>query len=253
MAALSTVPLRWEILVVDDKSDDHTEEIVRRYAASESRVRLIVRDGERGLAGAITDGWAQSDAGLIGVMDADLQHPPELLPELLREICAGSDIAIASRYLRSGSMDAWNPGRRLLSRVGVLASKTVQRPELVVADSLSGFFAIRRECIKGINFQRGGFKLLLEILVRGRIRTVREVPFKFAVRSAGTSKANVMTAVRYFTLLCKLASDWVFAIRNRRRRHRSVSHTYEPESQPGSHNAGTEFENTAGFGSGSLE
>lgn len=205
VAALSNLGTDWEILVVDDESTDGTTDLVRVYALSQPRVRVLQRYKQRGLAGAITFGWENTEAELVGVMDADLQHPPELLPILLGEIRNGADIAIASRYLKPGSMDQWNPVRRLLSRLGVVASKPVQPPRLHVQDPLSGFFVVRRECVEGINFQEAGFKLLLEILARARITSVSEIPFKFAVRTCGRSKANAMTAFHYFVLLCKLS------------------------------------------------
>jgi len=205
VAALSKQNLAWNILVVDDESTDGTPDVVLRYARSENRVRLMVRHAQRGLAGAITFGWAHTDAELVGVMDADLQHPPELLPALLNEVRNGADIAIASRYLKPGSMDEWNRVRRLLSLVGVLASRPVQPAKLHVHDPLSGFFVMQLRCIAGIRFQETGFKLLLEILARGRIRSVAEVPFRFSIRQCGRSKANAMTAVHYLILLSKLA------------------------------------------------
>ncbi len=204
VAGLSEVTTPWEILVVDDISEDETCGIVRRFSASEPRVHLLPPRGRRGLAGAITYGWANTTADLIGVMDADLQHPPELLPILVQQLLKGADVVIASRYLRPDSMADWSASRRIISRAGVLASKPVQRPNLKVADPLSGFFVLRRRCIEGIAFQTTGFKLLLEILARGRVKTVVEVPFKFAVRHGGASKANAMTAVHYFSLLCRL-------------------------------------------------
>jgi len=209
VAVLSKEKLAWNILVVDDESTDGTPDVVLRYAESENRVRLIVRHAHRGLAGAISFGWAHTDAELVGVMDADLQHPPELLPALLNEVRDGADIAIASRYLKPGSMDEWNRIRRLISRLGVLASKPVQPVTLNVHDPLSGFFVLRRRSIAGIKFQETGFKLLLEILARGRITSVAEVPFKFSTRKCGRSKANAMTAIHYFFLLCKLAANRV--------------------------------------------
>ena len=205
VAALSEVQLPWEILVVDDESTDGTADRVRQYSPSEPRVHVLVRRGQRGLAGAITHAWAQTDATLLGVMDADLQHPPELLPALLNRLLQGSDVAIASRYIRRDSMDSWNPGRRLLSRLGVLASKVVQKTTLRVKDPLSGFFVLRRDCIAGLQFQQSGFKLLLEILAKGNIKSVAEVPFTFAVRQHGNSKANAMTAIHYVSLLYKLS------------------------------------------------
>jgi dolichol-phosphate mannosyltransferase len=204
-AALASATVDWEVLVVDDCSTDGTGKIVEAFAQTKARVRLVTRRGERGLAGAITYGWSLTDAGLLGVMDADLQHPPELLPVLIAEISNGIDIVIASRYLRPGSMDGWNPIRKILSRISVWASVPVQRPQIRVKDSLSGFFVLRRSCIEGLEFQKTGFKLLLEILAKGKVGTIREVPFTFALRNRGRSKANVMTGVHYVALLVKLS------------------------------------------------
>jgi dolichol-phosphate mannosyltransferase len=204
VAALSHSSWAWEILVVDDESSDGTPGIVKRFAQSESRVRLLVRAGQRGLAGAIAYGWEQTDADLLGVIDADLQHPPELLPTLISKVADGCDIAIASRYVQPHSIDGWSPLRAAISRMSLLASTPVQKPSLAVKDPMSGFFVLRRKCILGLDFQPTGFKLLLEILARGHINSVAEVPFKFAPRRQGKSKANLMTAVHYVSLLWRL-------------------------------------------------
>lgn len=212
--ALSQLPLGWEILVVDDDSTDGTSEIVRCYSETHSGVRLLERRAKTGLSGAITYGWEHTDADIVGVMDADLQHPPELLPELVARVCQGRDIAIASRYLNADSMAAWNLPRRMISRLSILASKPVQRSGLQVRDPMSGFFVLRRECIEGMEFQSAGFKLLLEILAKGRIRSVAEIPFTFGIRTGGKSKANGMTAVYYFSLLCRLSREMVLEPKN---------------------------------------
>jgi dolichol-phosphate mannosyltransferase len=201
---LSPSSFGWEILVVDDESSDQTQDRVKRFTESEPRVRLLVRASQRGLAGAITYGWAHTDADLLGVIDADLQHPPELLPILISKVADGCDIAIASRYVQPHSIDGWSPLRAAISRMSLLASKPVQKPALEVKDPMSGFFVLRRKCISGLNFQPTGFKLLLEILARGHISSVTEVPFKFAPRHQGKSKANLMTAVHYLSLLRRL-------------------------------------------------
>jgi dolichol-phosphate mannosyltransferase len=214
VSAMSQFRMPWEILVVDDDSTDGTGEIVRRYSEAESRVRLLVRRRQRGLAGAICYGWAHSNADLLGVMDADLQHPPDLLPLMISESYNGFDVVIASRYIKPHSMDEWNPARRALSRLSVLASTLVQKPALRVKDPMSGFFVLRRECITGLDFQSAGFKLLLEILTRGHVTSATEVPFKFGPRHLGTSKAGAMTAVHYLSLLYKLSRELVFGERN---------------------------------------
>jgi len=204
VVALSGSSVGWEILVVDDDSSDGTPNVVKRFAEFEPRVRLLVRTGQRGLAGAITYGWAHTDADLLGVIDADLQHPPELLPTLITKVADGCDIAIASRYVQPHSIDGWNPLRAAISRASLLASKPVQNPALAVKDPMSGYFVLRRKCISGVDFQPTGFKLLLEILARGHVGSVMEVPFKFAPRRQGKSKANLMTAVHYLSLLWRL-------------------------------------------------
>jgi dolichol-phosphate mannosyltransferase len=206
-AALEASQTSWQILVVDDDSTDGTPAIVAEYSRSHDRVRLVTRRGERGLAGAIAYGWSQTNAALLGVMDADLQHPPEMLPALINEVRRDADIAIASRYLRPGSVDGWNPIRKTLSRISAWASVPVQRPQIRVKDSLSGFFVLRRKCIEGLDFQKTGFKLLLEILARGHVATAREIPFRFSPRMYGDSKADWTTGAHYAFLLWRLSRD----------------------------------------------
>ena len=149
------------------------------------------------------------EPNLLGVMDADLQHPPELLPELL-QAAEQADIAIASRYARNHGTKGWNPLRVAVSRLSTLAAAPlISRKHLRVTDPMSGFFLIHRRCIEGLTFQTTGFKVLLEILVRGRIQTAQEIPFHFGVRQAGRSKANATVAFHYLHLLGRLSRDLV--------------------------------------------
>ncbi|MGO8794732.1 MAG: polyprenol monophosphomannose synthase [Candidatus Sulfotelmatobacter sp.] len=207
--ALSQTEFEYEIIVVDDGSADGTIERVGDWGARDSRVRLLSRAGERGLAGAVLYGWSQSHANLLGVIDADLQHPPELLPKLL-QAAEQADIAIASRYAHDRGLEGWNPVRAAVSRLSTLAaSPLIQKKSFRVTDPMSGFFIIHRRCIEGLSFQTTGFKLLLEILVRGRIRTAREVPYQFGLRRAGSSKASATVALHYLHLLSRLSRDMV--------------------------------------------
>jgi dolichol-phosphate mannosyltransferase len=203
-AVLDPQGIEYEILVVDDDSCDGTEMIVSAIARNDARVRLLVRKGEKGLSGAVLYGWRHTDAAILGVMDADLQHPPELLFSLMSAIDAGNDLAIGSRYTAGGRLGDWNPLRKLISAAAVWATWPIQREGLRAKDPMSGYFLVRRECVDNIRFQPLGFKLLLEILVRGRIRSVAEVPFAFGQRYRGASKANFEVVMEYAKLLAKL-------------------------------------------------
>jgi dolichol-phosphate mannosyltransferase len=212
-SALTSCGISWEILVVDDDSRDGTEEVVLAAAVDDPRIRLLVRKGERCLSGAILHGWQNTDATILGVMDADLQHPPELLPELIAEALGGTDVVIGSRYTRGGPAGGWNALRKLISSAAVWAALPLQCRNLRVKDPMSGFFLVWRRCVENITFQEAGFKLLLEILVCGRICSVREIPFAFGRRWAGSSKATLKVAWEYFLLQVRL-----YAIRRRGRR-----------------------------------
>jgi len=213
--SLSSSDINYEIIVVDDNSQDGTAEVAEQYARKDSRVRVFVRKGERGLAGAVIHGWERTDADLLGVIDADLQHPPEVLPSLITPVLDGADIAIASRYANGNGVSDWNKFRLFVSRAGTLATAPLQRKDLRVKDPLSGFFIVRRECLQDVKLQPQGFKILLEILVKGRIRKAVEVPFRFGNRHAGESKASFKVALQYFTLLGKLSRYALFGSEQR--------------------------------------
>jgi len=203
-AVLDPTEIHYEIIVVDDASSDGTAAMVAEESTKDPRVRLLERRGERGLSGAVLDGWRNTDAGVLGVMDADLQHPPELLPRLFEAVVAGRDLAIGSRYTPGGELGTWNPMRKLLSVAAVSVTWPIQPRGARASDPMSGYFMVRRSSIDGVAFQRTGFKLLLEILVRGRIRSVEEIPFSFGLRYRGASKANFKVAWDYGVLLLRL-------------------------------------------------
>jgi dolichol-phosphate mannosyltransferase len=200
-AVLSRLEIDFEIVVVDDDSRDGTQEIVSAAACEDARVRLLVRTGERGLSGAVVHGWRHTDATILGVMDADGQHPAEAVAELMTAILGGRDLAIGSRYIQPDNGKCWHPFRGLLSAAAILATRPLNTG---VADPLSGFFVVRRHCVENMLFRPTGFKLLLEILVCGRIGSVEEVPFAFARRRSGRSKLNLRVAWDYLALLVRL-------------------------------------------------
>jgi len=193
-----------ELLIMDDSSPDGTAEEARAAAGElgiSDRVRVIVRSGNRGLAQAVTEGFREARGDVLAVMDADLSHPPELLPELLAPIRAGrAQATVASRRVPGGGVAGWPLRRRLASYLAGI----VARPLIPVRDTTSGFFAIRREAVEGVRLQPRGYKIGLEVLARGKCGAVEEVPFTFTDRRAGASKLGGAVALAYLAQLAAL-------------------------------------------------
>jgi dolichol-phosphate mannosyltransferase len=201
-----------EVLFVDD-SDDDTPAVIRALARRSSlRVGVIHRAPNRrdgGLGGAVLTGIRAARTEWICVMDADLQHPPGLLRPLLEEAHrAKVDVVVASRYCVGGDVGAFTPARAALSRCSAAVARALFPSRLrAVSDPLSGFFLIRRAAVDPTELRPRGFKILLEILVRGTRLTTSEVPFRFGERYAGESKASLREGLRYLHALIELRAD----------------------------------------------
>jgi dolichol-phosphate mannosyltransferase len=186
----------YEILLVDDNSSDGTiaaaEALAPRYP-----VRVLVRREEKGLATAVLHGLAQAEGQVIGVMDADLQHPPEVLPRLAEAIEDGADLAVASRYVPDGGCPQWGLMRRIISKVALNIAHLLLPSSRRVKDPMSGFFMFRRDRLGNAELKPIGYKILLEIMLAGDFQDVREVPFIFEDRSAGASKLKASTQLEY--------------------------------------------------------
>lgn len=194
---------RWEIVFVDDDSNDGTVDALRTLAQADSRVRVVHRIGRRGLASAVVEGIQSSSAPYVAVMDADLQHDETILPAMLRKLRDGSaDIVVGSRYAEGGSLGEWSKSRAQISRLGGAAAKLVTRTEL--SDPMSGFFMMSRPAFDGVvrKLSSQGFKILLDIVAsaRGELR-VAEVPYTFRTRESGDSKLDSAVALEYLSLL----------------------------------------------------
>jgi dolichol-phosphate mannosyltransferase len=200
--ALSQTNITAEMIVVDDNSQDGTEEIIRSLSSS-FPVRCVVRTRERGLSSAVITGFQHARYDRFLVMDADLQHPPEVIPALATVLDQNDcDFALASRYARGGQLpQEWPWIRKLASRFATLLAK----PLVDLSDPMSGFFAIPREVwVRAAPLDPIGFKIALELYVKGRCRHPREVPFTFGIRPAGESKFNVREQWRYARHLLRL-------------------------------------------------
>ncbi len=188
-----------EVLVVDDGSQDGTREFVEELAGRDPTVRLIRHEGRQTTLRAQCQGIESARGAYLVILDADLQHPPELLPRLLQTLDAGAALAVASRYAPGGSAGPRSATRWAISRGAEWLTRALLPSARGVADPVSGFFAFRREIWTPLNPLYRGYKLLIFLLVMAEGRSIREVGFRFTPRAEGASKVTGSTAfVRVF-------------------------------------------------------
>jgi dolichol-phosphate mannosyltransferase len=185
------------LVIVDDNSPDGTgklaDELALRYP-----IRVVHRAGKLGLGTAVIEGFNASDAEVVGVIDADLSHPPALVARMLEAMReTNADLVIGSRYIPGGGTGDWALSRELMSKFACLLARSLTP----VRDVTSGFFLIRRELAKGVAISAGGFKICLELLIRSEPKLVVEVPYVFQTRTAGESKMNLKEALGYLQQL----------------------------------------------------
>ena len=198
------IPGQYELIVVDDNSPDHTWELAQQMMSDYPQLRAMRRQEERGLSTAVVRGWQVARGEVLGVIDGDLQHPPEVLLKLLEAI-QGADLAVASRHVEGGGVSDWGLVRRLLSR-GAQVLGLLILPQVVgrVTDPMSGYFMVRRSAIANKPLSPLGYKILLEVLGRGEIRQVAEVGYVFQERQSGESKVTWKQYVDYLRHLFRL-------------------------------------------------
>ncbi len=201
-AALHAV--QHELVFVDD-STDGTDHLLATMSLENPVIHVIHREGRRGLAAAVVEGIAAARGDVVCVLDGDLQHPPEALPGLLEVLeRTGSDLVVASRYTRGGRYDSFTAARRVASQLATAMARALLLRARLVADPLSGFFAFRRSVVDGIHLRPVGYKILLEVLARGRLTKVVEVPYRFDARTAGQSKLTLHQNWEYLLHLGRL-------------------------------------------------
>jgi dolichol-phosphate mannosyltransferase len=201
--------LRLEVLFVDDSSDDTPRAIESQARLCSRTMSLVHRpEGERsgGVGGAVRAGLLAARADLVCVMDADLQHPPELVGTLIDEGSRSrADVVVASRYCDQGDVGELSAVRLAVSRGSVMLAKVLFPRRLrSVSDPMSGFFLLRRSSVDAHALRPRGFKILLEILVSGTALVTSEVPYRFGERGSGNSKASWQEGVTYLRRLLEL-------------------------------------------------
>lgn len=200
----------YRIVFVDDSTDD-TPEIIARLSEEDGRVGMIHREGaerEGGLATAVTTGLdsVSERSTYTCVMDADLQHPPEKVREMLETaLSSGADVVVASRYIEGGDYEGLSgPVRKAVSAGSKSLAQVVFKEARKTSDPMSGFFLVKNSAISGIQFRPTGFKILLEVLVCAPELKVVEVPLRFQARNAGVSKATMKQGLEYLSHIASL-------------------------------------------------
>ncbi len=203
-AALASADISGEIIVVDDNSGDGTVEAVAELSKT-FPIRLITRTNERGLSSAVVRGFNEAKHDLLLCIDADLSHPPEAVPEMLRRITGGdAEFCIGSRYVEGGTTkEDWG----LLRHVNSWGATLLAKPLTTARDPMAGFFCLRRstfEIATSAGLNPIGYKIALEIAVKARCKRIAEVPIEFSDRLHGESKLSMQQQLLYVKHLLHL-------------------------------------------------
>jgi dolichol-phosphate mannosyltransferase len=197
---IANLGLESEIIVVDDNSPDKTGKIAESLKKDYKNLKVIHRT-KKGLASAVVEGFRASKGETLGVLDADFSHPLNVIPNMLEPIKTGkAELVIGSRYIKGGKIEGWNLVRKITSKGAILLS----RPLTGIKDSVSGFFFLKKEVINEIDFNPKGYKIGLEVIVKGKYDRVVEIPYTFTNRKSGTSKLGIVEYFNYILHISKL-------------------------------------------------
>ena len=197
-----------QAIVVDDNSPDGTGKLVEDYLKNIKKmadytIEIIHRKAKDGLSSAILKGIQHAKGDTIVVMDCDFSHPPHIIPKLIESIKKYQyDIVVASRYIKGGKIQGWSLKRKTMSKFATLIAK--KGLGIDTHDPMSGFFAFKRNIIKGLNIDAIGYKFLLEILVKTKNVNIKEIPYTFQNRELGSSKLSIRTIFDYYRSVWKL-------------------------------------------------
>lgn len=192
--ALSSI--EHEVIFVDD-SNDETPDVIADIAKTDNTVVLHHRENEKGLATAVVKGFSIAKGDYVACMDADLQHPPEVLVDMYAAMKAGAHMAIPSRFIKGGSDGGLNLYRKLVSGTARYIGKILLPCLRKVSDPTSGLFMIKRELLEGANLNPIGWKIMIEVLAMCQVKKVLETPYVFHDREAGESKLSTKVTLQY--------------------------------------------------------
>ncbi|HEC76478.1 MAG TPA: glycosyltransferase family 2 protein [Thermoplasmatales archaeon] len=195
----------FEIIVVDDDSPDKTWKIAEELAEEYSFIKVVRRVGEKDLSTAVLKGFQVAKGDILAVMDADLQHPPEKIIDMFRKIEGGADIVIGSRYVEGGEIEEWGIIRKFYSKFATFLAHIFLPKSRLIKDPMSGFFMIERRVIEGVELNPIGYKILLEIVAKGKYERLKEEPIKFSKREKGESSLNLTNQIKYLRHLLRLS------------------------------------------------
>lgn len=202
--ALQACDISYDIWFIDD-SIDNTPHILADLSARFPEVHFYHRENCQGLASAVLKGFSISDGDIIIVMDADLQHPPEILPEIVANLQRQADIVIPSRFFLSGSDGGLTIWRKTVSWVARKIAQLALKKLSGLSDCTSGIFGLQRKVIAGRQLDDTSWKILIEILIKGQYTIIKEIPYQFVARDAGTSKMTLREQYNYLRHLIKLS------------------------------------------------
>ena len=199
--ALGKIP--HEVIFVDDSTDE-TPEVISDIAESDPTVVLRHRDDEKGLATAVVLGFKLAKGDYVACMDADLQHPPEVLVDMYAAMRAHADMAIPSRFIPGGSDGGLDLFRKIISGSARYMGKIMLPCLRRISDPTSGLFMIRRELLEGAELNPIGWKIMVEVIAMCPVKKVLETPYAFHDRERGESKLSTKVTVQYIRQLFNL-------------------------------------------------
>jgi dolichol-phosphate mannosyltransferase len=202
----------FEVLLIDDNSQDGIIDLVNQLSIQYPWLKLIVRNAQRNLSQSVIEGFQKAKYPILITMDADLSHPPEEIPKMLTLLNQPNiDLIIGSRYIKGGSTDSkWPLIRHVTSRTAALIARMILLTS--IRDPLSGFLALRKSTfILGDTLKPIGWKIGLELIVKCRCKHILEIPIHFSQRHHGTSKLNLKTSFEYLLHILHLVHYKIFA------------------------------------------